>query len=92
MGVKNNYKVNLDEVIKQALDASGFNQHRLSIAMGYKQSAGVATVIKNGEAKVSTLARWADVLGYDLVLQPKGHLSEDEIKICVSSKDDGSTL
>ena len=88
MGVKNNYKVNLDEVMKTALAASGFNQHKLSIAMGYKQSAGVATVIKNGEAKVSTLARWADALGYDLVLQPKGQLSEDEIKICVSPKED----
>ncbi|MEE0964115.1 MAG: hypothetical protein U0L73_07890 [Ruminococcus bromii] len=88
MGVKNNYQVNLDEVMKTALTASGFNQHKLSIAMGYKQSAGVATVIKNGEAKVSTLARWADVLGYDLVLQPKGQLSEDEIKICVSPKEE----
>ncbi len=88
MGVKNNYKVNLDEVMKTALSASGFNQHKLSIAMGYKQSAGVATVIKNGETKVTTLARWADVLGYDLVLQPKGQLSEEEIKICVSLKDE----
>ena len=86
MGVKSNYTVNLNEVMQAAFKASGSNQHRLAVSMGYAQSAGVATIIKRGEAKISTITRWADELGYDLVLQPKGQLAANEIKISVQEK------
>lgn len=72
--------MNANEIIKELIKRSDFTQTTLARAMGYSTQSGIASRLNKNDMGVSLLVKMLDILGYDLVIQPKkrGRKSEDQ--------------
>lgn len=74
----------VNEYVKQLIKGSGFTQTTLAKALGYNNQSSVAMRLsKNNSMTVDNLAEMLNVLGYDLVIQPKkrGRKPDDQFII-----------
>ena len=60
-----------NEIVKSLIKQSDFTQTTLAKAMGYNNQSSIANRLNKNDMGVSLLAKMLDVLGYDLVIQPK---------------------
>lgn len=72
--------MNENEAIRTMLDRSGLSQTRASLMMGKSPSWLSASLAHSG-CGASTLARIADVCGYELALVPKGGVPDGGLVI-----------
>lgn len=74
----------VNEYVKQLIKASGFTQATLAKALGYNNQSSVAMRLsKSNSMTVDNLAEMLNLLGYDLVIQPKkrGRKADDQFII-----------
>lgn len=80
--------MNANEIVKNLIKQSNFTQTTLAKAMGYNTQSGIASRLNKNDMGVSLLVKMLDILGYDLVIQPKkrGRKAEDQFVIDVSEE------
>lgn len=72
-----------NEIVKDIIKRSDFTQTTLAKAMGYNNQSGISSRLNKNDMGVSLLVKMLDILGYDLVIQPKkrGRKAEDQFII-----------
>lgn len=75
--------MNANEIVKDLIKRSDFTQTTLAKAMGYNNQSSIANRLNKNDMGVSLLVKMLDMLGYDLVIQPKkrGRKAEDQFVI-----------
>ena len=61
----------INEQIKNIIEAKGITKKRLSIMAGVTERTVIRFIKEQRQGNVDTLMRFADVLGYEVVLIPK---------------------
>lgn len=71
-----------NEAIKSIMKEQGITQDRMAEMIGAKWQSGVSGVL-NRDMKVSSFVKYANVLGYEVVLHKKGGSASDIVHIDV---------
>lgn len=81
--------MNANEIIKDLIKRSDFTQTTLAKAMGYSNQSSIANRLNKNDMGVSLLVKMLDILGYDLVIQPKkrGRKAEDQLFVEAASEE-----
>lgn len=77
-----------NEIVKSLIKQSDFTQTTLAKAMGYNNQSSIANRLNKNDMGVSLLAKMLDVLGYDLVIQPKKRGRKAEDQFIIEPEDD----
>jgi len=77
-----------EKAIKQIIKKTGFTQKRLAEVLGYPHQSNIAEKLRCKNMYVAAVVELLDVMGYELVIQPKKRGRRPDGQILITRGDE----